>query len=528
MTSGLVHYHVDHVIHQNALIFGHGWIFHETAALSTLFLETVNCSVPIHYGSPRPDVAKAHPSFPNARQSGFLLFLRVPEGAGLGSVNLTAQFTDRSRFSITLPRPVSQSTRWGILRSLVIRSLNLVRRRAFRGLLEKSRRHYSFIKMLQSSSGNLESALARQKTVLIIDHDFGGGANNYRIQKVDQYLKSGMQVMLLTYQPVFLTYRIDLYVDPSSIRRYKLKALHQLLDVLVSGSLTTVLYNNAVGFPDALQIPALIESIIEKTGARFEMAVHDFFSVCPSPHLINCRGVFCGIPDDLSTCDRCLSSSAESFVQVYGVPGMAVWRSQWVGAIQKSAVVRVFSHSSLELLKRVYKDIDSTKVCCQPHSLERPTREAVICADPTRIRIGVVGNITHIKGSHVVVDLVKAIETSARGDIELIVIGTLHAVSAVRIKQTGVYANQNLLQKLEEEKINVVLFPSICPETFSYVIHEVKATGIPIVAFDLGAQSEYLRDYKRSLLLPLGTQGVSLLENIVVFIGELYTTPRNG
>jgi glycosyltransferase involved in cell wall biosynthesis len=44
------------------------------------------------------------------------------------------------------------------------------------------------------------------------------------------------------------------------------------------------------------------------------------------------------------------------------------------------------------------------------------------------------------------------------------------------------------------------LFPSIWPETFSYVVAEMIALGLPIVAFDLGAPAERLRTYPNARL----------------------------
>ena len=36
--------------------------------------------------------------------------------------------------------------------------------------------------------------------------------------------------------------------------------------------------------------------------------------------------------------------------------------------------------------------------------------------------------------------------------------------------------------------------PSIWPETFSFTTHEMLATGKPVMAFDLGAQGEAVRE----------------------------------
>lgn len=36
--------------------------------------------------------------------------------------------------------------------------------------------------------------------------------------------------------------------------------------------------------------------------------------------------------------------------------------------------------------------------------------------------------------------------------------------------------------------------PSIWPETFSFTTREMLATGLPVMAFDLGAQGEAVRE----------------------------------
>jgi glycosyltransferase involved in cell wall biosynthesis len=47
----------------------------------------------------------------------------------------------------------------------------------------------------------------------------------------------------------------------------------------------------------------------------------------------------------------------------------------------------------------------------------------------------------------------------------------------------------------------MMLFPSIWPETFSYVVAEMMAMRLPIVAFDLGAPAERLRGYPLARLV---------------------------
>ena len=84
------------------------------------------------------------------------------------------------------------------------------------------------------------------------------------------------------------------------------------------------------------------------------------------------------------------------------------------------------------------------------------------------------------------------------GDREarIVVIGALDASSgSPALKATGRYRHEDLVDLIEKNQINMFLFPSIWPETFSYVVAELMALHVPIVAFDLGAPAERLRTY---------------------------------
>jgi hypothetical protein len=46
------------------------------------------------------------------------------------------------------------------------------------------------------------------------------------------------------------------------------------------------------------------------------------------------------------------------------------------------------------------------------------------------------------------------------------------------------------------------LIPSVCPESYSFVLSEAFFAGLFPVAFDLGAQARRIREYGWGLLLP--------------------------
>jgi glycosyltransferase involved in cell wall biosynthesis len=86
-------------------------------------------------------------------------------------------------------------------------------------------------------------------------------------------------------------------------------------------------------------------------------------------------------------------------------------------------------------------------------------------------------------------------------DIRVVVIGEVDiGLASERLKVTGVYRRDDLVDLIEAHGVNLLFFPSICPETFSYVTEEMILLGLPVVAFDLGAPGERLKSYGKSRL----------------------------
>ncbi len=107
--------------------------------------------------------------------------------------------------------------------------------------------------------------------------------------------------------------------------------------------------------------------------------------------------------------------------------------------------------------------------------------------------IGVVGKLNMQQGAQVVGDMARLIERE-RLDARIVVIGSLElAFRSPCLEVTGTYARDDLAPLVEKHGVNMFFFPSIWPETFSYVVAEMAALGLPIVAFDLGAPAERLR-----------------------------------
>ena len=115
-----------------------------------------------------------------------------------------------------------------------------------------------------------------------------------------------------------------------------------------------------------------------------------------------------------------------------------------------------------------------------------------------------------------VADLARAI-VAAGALVRIVVIGQVDAACpADVVLQTGGYRREQLPELVARHAIDLVLLPSICPETFSFVAHETLAMGLPLVSLDLGAPADLARSH------PLGyvaatADGPGLLAEILGF-----------
>jgi glycosyltransferase involved in cell wall biosynthesis len=126
------------------------------------------------------------------------------------------------------------------------------------------------------------------------------------------------------------------------------------------------------------------------------------------------------------------------------------------------------------------------------------------------LTIGIVGEISYQKGAGVVEDLLKLLDAQG-SPTRVVVIGTLDIVSrSERLTVTGRYRRDELAALVESHGVNMFFFPSIWPETFSYVVAEMMSLGLPIVAFDVGAPAERLRGYADARLCTEMTAAAAL------------------
>ena len=334
--------------------------------------------------------------------------------------------------------------------------------------------------------------------VCIFEHDWGGGADAYCQKRVDALLAQNRVVLRV--RCARETKRLEISVCFGKERlRYELSGLDDLLDAHFS-CITRVIVNELGGwyhlYSDLAGPHSLVDGI-ERTkdavravvriarhhGAALEFLFHDYFALCPSIYLMTSEHRYCGLPDADDRCDAC-ALRGRTF-------SMAAWRTVWGELLDAADEVVFFSENTRDTVRNVYPLRDE-QVRLRPHDVE-PFGISLRIPQAGPMRVAVIGLIQEHKGADVVLDLAAILE-KRMPEASIVVFGQVEADKLPEnITALGRYQREELPWLLAQHGATVGLFPSVWPETFSYVVHEMGSLGLPLVCFDLGAQAAFAR-----------------------------------
>jgi glycosyltransferase involved in cell wall biosynthesis len=143
-----------------------------------------------------------------------------------------------------------------------------------------------------------------------------------------------------------------------------------------------------------------------------------------------------------------------------------------------------------------------------------------------KVRFCYFGNILPLKGIHLLIDAFKALP---RGKATLTIYGSRNPWTEVYYDQLksqangfsvdfrGPFKRENLSEALRDQDIAVL--PSICPESFSFIIREANSLGLPVIGSRIGAIPEAIKEGENGFLFEPGNIG-ELRDCMVRFIEE--------
>ncbi len=310
------------------------------------------------------------------------------------------------------------------------------------------------------------SSAQRRFETLIFSHHIGGGA--------EKYLRSFAQKSHRMVMPV--------------------ANADELFRELADCEFQEIVLNQIYSWPRPLQTLQSILRLADEKQARLVFLVHDYYCICPTAFLINSKGKYCDIPEP-EICKSCLSQHLTDSRHFAFVDDITTWRHTWEEALRRCDEIRCHSESSRQMLLKAYPNLQRQKIEVAAASLNKNP----LSVPPHPLHIAVIGHISFHKGSQIVWSLYPELQ---KRNVQLTVFGSLSGAKDNEFfRVVGPYQNEDLAKLLETFKVNFVLFPSVCPETFSYVCSEVMQLGLPLACFDLGAQGERVGKYEKGLIL---------------------------
>lgn len=284
-----------------------------------------------------------------------------------------------------------------------------------------------------------------------------------------------------------------------------------------------------------------IVALAKKLDCNIVSYVHDFYSVCPTINLLDYKRKYCNLPDN-KTCEVCLSMYATT-KNVFSFPRQEVtrvhhihlnevsnWRSFYYQLFKASEKIIFPSKSTMQIWLKVYDEF-ANKADVLHHDLSYlsgvKAKDIVRNPSSSFYNVYIIGDIGDHKGRYIIHDLLKIIEYKSL-NICINILGHYddeYFANTPYLKQHGRFAHNNIVDILNNLNIDCFLMPSICPETFSYVTHEMIATGLPIISFNLGAQGDFVNAYQNGYIVnEVSAQGMYdiLIKLYDEFIFKLY------
>lgn len=376
------------------------------------------------------------------------------------------------------------------------------------------------------------AGLAQEAPVPVyMAHAMGGGAEHYLEARIAEEIAEGRAAVVLRVG-LARRWRIELH-GAQGVTRGATDDTALMQRLIARLGRRRVIYSCAVGDPDPVTLPGVLLALAGRgepgqgdrgQGAArqgLEVLMHDFFPISPSYTLLGRNSVYSGVPRPG------VDPAEEAGHGWRGRDGrrgtLAEWQASWGALIAAADRVVVFSGSSRDILAEAYP-VAADRIEVVPHRLTADVPRIAAGGGRDGIPvIGVLGNIGLQKGAGLLQDLSRTLDRNGTG--RLVVLGHVdpaYPLSASAVVH-GRYRHADLPGLVARYGIGAWLIPSIWPETFSFTTHEALATGMPVMAFDLGAQGEAVARAATGRVLDL-----DLISDMSALAETVTVTARNA
>jgi glycosyltransferase involved in cell wall biosynthesis len=332
-----------------------------------------------------------------------------------------------------------------------------------------------------------------------LGHSLGGGAEHWLEGRIARHTGQGHGAVVLRVGGA-ARWQLEVHGPAGSVTGWTedFTLITRLLALLPA---CRIVYSCGVGDRDPVSLPAHLLALYRGAQDRIDVMMHDYFPISPSFTLLDSRGRYQGLPDPSDPAHQARRADGT-------LVSLQDWQNNWHALLSHAARLRCFSADSARLLTKAWPDL-APRIVLEPHdlTLAAPVTIPVRARPPACPLVAVLGNIAPHKGAGLVQQLAR-LSPQARG-FDLMLLGNIDPAYPLpaRFRVHGQYRPADIPRLAQHYGITHWLIPSLWPETFSFTTHEALATGLPTLAFDIGAQGDAVRQSANGVLLPYDPHG---------------------
>jgi len=324
--------------------------------------------------------------------------------------------------------------------------------------------------------------------LLLVTHAFGGGVGRH-VEWLARRAGDDCEVLVLQpgeTSPVTRSlYALLRWANRGEALRAWFRQADEwprLVEVLRAIGISRVHLHHVHGLPrEVLSLPQALD-------APCDITFHDYYAVCPQYHLVDGGGRYCGEPD--GDCRRC-----EDLAPAQWRMSIPEWREAFRDFVSRAEHAIAPSRDCAERMARYFPAVKPV-IAGHPDAADGPARAS--------IRVIVPGALSPEKGLALLEACAREAARSSR-PLHFVVAGFLAQPlplwPELPLEVAGEYPEGRLPERLAALGGDVVFFPAQCPETFSYTLGDAIASGLPIVATNLGALPERLEGVAQATVL---------------------------
>ncbi len=338
--------------------------------------------------------------------------------------------------------------------------------------------------------------------VLHITHRLGGGVARHigdlaRLLEADGVQSFSARPDTADSDAVVIARLVDGH-DADPVCRIELRSPKDAATALRTAGIDHLHVHSLVGYADKW-LDAW-PTIARHAELAYDFTVHDYVPICPRVTMVDAGLTFCD-SRSVRYCQRCVDLSGSPAGRV----DVAAWRDCYAGFLAGARRRFVPDEDVAERLAPYFAP--DTAFVVRPHP--EPPATAVAPA-PSRSASGAVrkililGDLAPYKGSRVVRALAMdaflrdlPLHFTVRGSIDQPQVGRLPTITLA-----GAYRDDDIDRILAADRPDLLLFPSVWPETYSYTLSIALRNRIFPVCFDIGAPARRVRHAGFGRVLP--------------------------